>query len=70
MHIPVTADISLTEFRPSDKATCIERIGDRDIYDRTLRIPHPVHRGAFRPVARHRVWGDRATRGAGPSRHP
>lgn len=41
MHIPVTAEISLTEFRSSDKTTCIERIGDRDIYDRTLRIPHP-----------------------------
>src|SRR5690606_41967984 len=41
MHIPVTDQISLTEFHPSDKATCVERIGDRDIYDRTLRIPHP-----------------------------
>jgi ribosomal-protein-alanine N-acetyltransferase len=41
MHIPITDQISLTEFRPSDKATCVERIGDRDIYERTLRIPHP-----------------------------
>ena len=41
MHLPVTDQISLTEFRPSDKAICVERIGDRDIYDRTLRIPFP-----------------------------
>lgn len=47
MHIPVTDQISLTEFRPSDKATCIERIGDRDIYDRTLRIPHPYTEAHF-----------------------
>lgn len=47
MHIPVTDQISLTDFRPSDKAACVERIGDRDIYDRTLRIPHPFTEAHF-----------------------
>lgn len=47
MHIPATNQISLTEFRPSDKTTCIERIADRDIYNRTLRIPHPYTEAHF-----------------------
>src|SRR5690606_13390095 len=47
MHIPVTDQISLTEFRPSDKSICVERINDRDIYDRTLRIPHPYTEAHF-----------------------
>jgi len=47
MHLPVTDRISLTEFRPSDKATCVERIGGREIYDRTLRIPHPYTEAHF-----------------------
>lgn len=41
MHIEVTDEIALTEFRPSNKAACVERIGDRAIYEHTLRIPHP-----------------------------
>jgi len=41
MHIPLTSQISLTEFRLSDKPTCVERSGDREIYEGTLRIPHP-----------------------------
>lgn len=41
MFLPIHNQISLTEFRPSDKADCVERIGDREIYDRTLQIPHP-----------------------------
>ncbi|MEQ8790590.1 MAG: GNAT family protein [Pirellulaceae bacterium] len=41
MQLRVSDQISLTEFRSSDKATCVERIGDREIYQGTLRIPHP-----------------------------
>jgi [ribosomal protein S5]-alanine N-acetyltransferase len=41
MNLHVNSRIALTEFQPADKAICVERINDRDIYDRTLRIPHP-----------------------------
>mgnify|MGYP000924741142 CR=1 FL=1 len=41
MNIAVTEEIALTEFRLSDRADCVERIGDREIYEHTLRIPHP-----------------------------
>lgn len=47
MHVPVNAQVSLTEFRPSDKTACVERIGDREIYDHTLRIPHPYTEAHF-----------------------
>ena len=44
MKIVVNDQIHLSEFRPSDKPALIEHLNDRDIYDRTLRIPFPVHR--------------------------
>lgn len=47
MQIPVTEKISLTEFRPTDKAACVEQIGDREIYARTLRIPRPYTEAHF-----------------------
>lgn len=47
MQIPVTQRIALTEFRPIDKAECVERIGDREIYEHTLRIPHPYTEAHF-----------------------
>jgi RimJ/RimL family protein N-acetyltransferase len=41
MELVVNDQIGLTELRPSDKAALVEYLNDRDIYDRTLRIPHP-----------------------------
>lgn len=41
MQLCVSGPISLTAWRASDRADCIERIGDREIYEQTLRIPHP-----------------------------
>lgn len=41
MHIDVGNGIRLTQFRRTDKDALIEHLSERDIYDRTLRIPHP-----------------------------
>jgi ribosomal-protein-alanine N-acetyltransferase len=41
MKISVNDHVHLSEFRPSDKTALIEHLNDRDIYDRTLRIPFP-----------------------------
>lgn len=41
MNIDVGNGIRLAEFRPTDKDALIEYLSDRDVYDRTLRIPHP-----------------------------
>ncbi len=41
MRIVVNAQVHLSEFRSSDKPALIEHLNDRDIYDRTLRIPFP-----------------------------
>jgi hypothetical protein len=41
MRIIVNDQVHLSEFRPSDKPALIEHLNDRDIYDRTLRIPFP-----------------------------
>ena len=41
MKITVNEHIHLTEVRPSDKAACVEHLNEKDIYDRTLRIPFP-----------------------------
>src|SRR5437762_1229846 len=41
MDIIVNGQVHLTEFRASDKAALIQHLNDRDIYDRTLRIPFP-----------------------------
>jgi RimJ/RimL family protein N-acetyltransferase len=41
MKIPVNNQINLSEFRPSDKPALPEHLNNRDIYDRTLRIPFP-----------------------------
>lgn len=47
MHLPVSPRISLTEFRPGDKADCVARIGDPEIYHGTLRIPRPYTESHF-----------------------
>lgn len=41
MNILVDDRIHLSEFRASDRDALIAHLSDRDIYDRTLRIPFP-----------------------------
>ena len=41
MEILVNEQVRLTEVRSSDKPALVEYLNDRDIYDRTLRIPYP-----------------------------
>jgi RimJ/RimL family protein N-acetyltransferase len=41
MKITVNERIHLSEFQPSDKAVCVEHLKEKEIYDRTLRIPYP-----------------------------
>jgi RimJ/RimL family protein N-acetyltransferase len=41
MKIVVNDQVHLSEFRPSDKCALVQHLNDRDIYDRTLRIPFP-----------------------------
>jgi RimJ/RimL family protein N-acetyltransferase len=41
MKIVVNDQVHLTEFRSGDKPALIEHLNDRDIYNRTLRIPFP-----------------------------
>jgi RimJ/RimL family protein N-acetyltransferase len=46
VNIVVNNQIHLSEFRPSDKHALVEHLNDRDIYDRTLRIPFPYTEGS------------------------
>jgi [ribosomal protein S5]-alanine N-acetyltransferase len=41
MRIAINERISLTEVRPADKRAFVAHLNDREIYDRTLRIPFP-----------------------------
>jgi [ribosomal protein S5]-alanine N-acetyltransferase len=41
MKIIINNQVHLSEFRQSDKEALIEHLNDRDIHDRTLRIPFP-----------------------------
>ena len=41
MKIAVNDQVHLSEFRSSDKDALIEHLNDREIYERTLRIPFP-----------------------------
>src|SRR5438270_2492009 len=41
MRIVVNGQVHLSEFQFSDKDALVEHLNDRDIYDRTLRIPFP-----------------------------
>ena len=47
MHLSINDQIHLTEFRPTDKAACVQHLSDREIYDRTLRIPYPYTEADF-----------------------
>lgn len=41
MKIIVSERIHLSEFEPSDQAALVQHLNDRDIYEKTLRIPFP-----------------------------
>jgi hypothetical protein len=41
VNILVCEQVRLTEFRPSDKPALIDHLREKEIYDRTLRIPYP-----------------------------
>jgi RimJ/RimL family protein N-acetyltransferase len=41
MKIVVSEQVHLSEFQASDKNALVSHLNDRDIYDRTLRIPFP-----------------------------
>jgi ribosomal-protein-alanine N-acetyltransferase len=41
MNLTVTPEISLTDFNRSDLDALVEWFSEREIYERTLRIPHP-----------------------------
>jgi RimJ/RimL family protein N-acetyltransferase len=41
MKIAVNDQVHLTEFRSSDRDALVAHLNDRDIYERTLRIPFP-----------------------------
>jgi ribosomal-protein-alanine N-acetyltransferase len=43
----VNERIHLSEFRAADKAACLLYLNDKEIYDRTLRIPFPYTEGDF-----------------------
>lgn len=41
MRITINDSFSLTEIVPTDKQALVEHLNDREIYERTLRIPFP-----------------------------
>jgi hypothetical protein len=41
MKLVINDQVHLSEFHSSDKDALMEHLNDRDIYDRTLRIPFP-----------------------------
>jgi [ribosomal protein S5]-alanine N-acetyltransferase len=47
MKITVTDQIHLSKLRASDQAACIEHLNEKEIYDRTLRIPYPYTEADF-----------------------
>jgi RimJ/RimL family protein N-acetyltransferase len=66
MDICVTDRIRLSEFRASDLPACIEHFKEKEIYERTLRIPYPYAEADFR------AWleiVEQATRQQGRSIH-
>jgi [ribosomal protein S5]-alanine N-acetyltransferase len=46
MKLAVNDQVHLSEFRSSDKDALLAHLNDRDIYDRTLRIPFPYNNAA------------------------
>ncbi len=41
MLLTVDERVHFTEHRPGDEPALVQHLNDRDIYERTLRIPHP-----------------------------
>lgn len=41
MNLKIDERLTLSEFLSTDKARLVEHLNDRDIYDRTLRVPQP-----------------------------
>jgi RimJ/RimL family protein N-acetyltransferase len=41
VNIFVNEQVRVREFRPSDKSALVEHLQEKEIYDRTLRIPYP-----------------------------
>jgi RimJ/RimL family protein N-acetyltransferase len=47
MKITVNEHIFLSEFQPSDQVACVAHLREKEIYDRTLRIPYPYTEADF-----------------------
>src|SRR5262252_9551839 len=47
MKISVNERVYLSEFQPSDQAACVAHLQEKEIYDRTLRIPYPYTEADF-----------------------
>ena len=47
MHLQVADKICITEFRSTDRSTCVTLINDPYIFDNTLRIPSPYTSSDF-----------------------
>lgn len=47
MRITVNDRVHLSEFVPSDQTACVEHLKEREIYERTLRIPYPYREADF-----------------------
>ena len=47
MKISVNDQIHLSEIQLTDQAACLEHLKDKEIYDRTLRIPYPYTEADF-----------------------
>jgi RimJ/RimL family protein N-acetyltransferase len=47
MKISVNHQIYLSEIQLTDQATCLEHLKEKEIYDRTLRIPYPYTEADF-----------------------
>jgi RimJ/RimL family protein N-acetyltransferase len=47
MKINVTDRIYLSEFLVADQSACIQHFKEKEIYDRTLRIPYPYTEADF-----------------------
>ncbi len=41
MRVAIDSSFSITDIAPSDKATYLEHLAEKEIYDQTLNIPHP-----------------------------
>jgi [ribosomal protein S5]-alanine N-acetyltransferase len=47
MKIAVNEQVYLSDILPSDRAACVDFLNEREIYDRTLRIPYPYRESDF-----------------------